>query len=134
MVWPSVAKRGKTGANRAKLVLLQPDWLRKWHEKFKGNQNAEEKKANQITHSRWRELVIDAKLREKTSPLIQPIEIKHNRAVYKAYLSLLAVKWCLLYVAHDNRPLSNGARTKERSRGYGDKLTFSFVCTKEIAD
>lgn len=84
MVWRSVATRGKTGTNRAKLVLLQPDWLRKWDKKFKANQNAEEKKANQITHSRWRELVIDAKLREKTSPLFQPIEIKYNRAVYKS--------------------------------------------------
>ena len=88
MVWRSVAKRGKTGANGTKLVLLQPDWLRKWHEKFKANQKADKKKANQITHSRWRELVRDAKLREKTSPLIQQIEIKHNRTVYKAYLSL----------------------------------------------
>ena len=74
------------------------------------------------------------RLEKKTSPLIQPIEIKHNRAVYKAYLTLLAVKWCLLYVAHDNRPLSNGARTKERSRGYGDKLAFFFVSAKEIAN
>ena len=28
------------------------DWLRKWHNKFKANQNAEGKKANQVTHSR----------------------------------------------------------------------------------
>ena len=44
MVWRSVAKRGKTGANGTKLVLLQPDWLRKWNEKFKANQKADKKK------------------------------------------------------------------------------------------
>lgn len=83
MVWRSVAKRGKTGANGTKQVLLQPDWLSKWHKKFKTNQKADKKRANQITHFEG-ELVRDATIRGKTSLLIQPIKIKHNRAVYKS--------------------------------------------------
>ena len=67
MVWRSVATRRKTGANRAKLI--------GWESGTRYSKPIKKlriKKANQITHSRRRELVRDATLRERKNLATYP--------------------------------------------------------------
>ena len=81
------------------------------------------------------------RLEEKPRCLSNQLRSNTTARCTKAYLTLLAVKWCLpsdrsigLHVALGNRQLSNGARTKERNRSGDDKFAFFFVCTKEITN